>query len=214
MRTTKPKEYWKLINSVGKKFENPQVKLDDCYAFFKELNTNKHDVNNDEEIHLNDEQYRNESILNDPISMEEIRSSIKNLKSNKSGGTDQILNEYIINSQELLLPVFHKFFNIIFDSAIIPDVWTQGMIIPLYKNKGAKCNPANYRPITLLSCIGKLYTAILNNRLTAFLEDSNIPNETQSGFRKGYSTIDNMIVLHLLIEYLKSKKKKVVLRIY
>ena len=56
MRTTKPKEYWKLINSVGKKFENPQVKLDDCYAFFKELNTNKHDVNNDEEIHLNDEQ--------------------------------------------------------------------------------------------------------------------------------------------------------------
>ena len=208
MRTTKPKEYWKLINSVGKKFENPQVKLDDCYAFFKELNTNKHDVNNDEEIHLNDEQYRNESILNDPISMEEIRSSIKNLKSNKSGGTDQILNEYIINSQELLLPVFHKFFNIIFDSAIIPDVWTQGMIIPLYKNKGAKCNPANYRPITLLSCIGKLYTAILNNRLTAFLEDSNIPNETQSGFRKGYSTIDNMIVLHLLIEYLKSKKKK------
>ena len=64
-----------------------------------------------------------------------------------------------------------------------------------------------YRPITLLSCIGKLYTAILNNSLTAFLETSNIPNETQSGFRKGYSTID-MIVLHLLIEYLKSKKKK------
>ncbi|MEW8547673.1 MAG: reverse transcriptase family protein, partial [Candidatus Thiodiazotropha sp.] len=208
MRTTNPKDYWKLINSVGKKSENPQVKLDDFFAFYKELNTNRHDVNNDEEIQIDDELHGNESILNDPISIEEIRSAIKNLKSNKSGGIDQILNEYIINSQDLLLPVFHKLFNIIFDSAIIPDVWTQGMIIPLYKNKGAKCNPANYRPITLLSCIGKLYTAILNNRLTLFLEDLNIPNETQSGFRKGYSTIDNMIVLHLLIEYLKSKKQK------
>ena len=72
VRTTKSKKYWMLINSVGKKFENPQVKLHDCYVFFKELYTTEHDVNNDEEIHLNDEQYGNESILNDPISVEEI----------------------------------------------------------------------------------------------------------------------------------------------
>jgi hypothetical protein len=50
----------------------------------------------------------------------------------------------------------------------MPSSWLIRMIKPFYKNKGDKFDPKNYRPITIVSCLGKLFTAILNERLTEF----------------------------------------------
>ena len=50
----------------------------------------------------------------------------------------------------------------------MPSSWLIGMIKPIYKNKGDKFDPKNFRPITIVSCLGKLFTAILNERLTEF----------------------------------------------
>jgi hypothetical protein len=61
--------------------------------------------------------------------------------------------------------VYEKIFNVIFDNGIMPSSWLIGMIKPNYKNKGDKFDPKNYRPITIVSCLGKLFTAILNERL-------------------------------------------------
>ena len=83
-----------------------------------------------------------------------------------------------------------------------------GVIKPLYKNKGDPTLPENYRPITILSCMGKLFTVMLNTRLNTFLEVNNILNETQCGFRASYSTTDNIFVIHALIEYLRVRKLK------
>jgi hypothetical protein len=47
----------------------------------------------------------------------------------------------------------------------MPDIWLVGNIKPIYKNKGNPLDPKNFRPITILSCLGKLFTAILNERL-------------------------------------------------
>ena len=66
--------------------------------------------------------------------------------------------------------VYHKLFNIVLTTGIVPDGWTVGVINPIYKNKGDVTDPANYRPITLLSCFGKLFTSILNERLLKFVE--------------------------------------------
>ena len=49
-------------------------------------------------------------------------------------------------------------------------VCEMALVKPLYKNKGDQTLPENYRPITILSCMGKLFTAILNTRLNNFLE--------------------------------------------
>ena len=62
------------------------------------------------------------------------------------------------------------------NSGIIPESWQIGSIIPIYKNKGDINSPENYSPITLLSCIGKLFTAILNKRLTDFIETNSLMN--------------------------------------
>ena len=146
--------------------------------------------------------------LNSPISENEINAAIKLLKLIKSGGIYEILNEYIITTKNIFMLTYKILFNIILDNRIVPSDWTKGNIIPIYKNKGSKNDPANYRPITLLSCIGKVFTSIFNSRLTKFLEVNVILNETQSGFRKDYSTIDNIMALYSLIGYFKSKKQK------
>ena len=60
---------------------------------------------------------------------------------------------------------------------------------------------SNYRGITLLSCIGKLFTRILNNRLKNWAELYNVYVEAQAGFRSKMSTVDNIYVLHGLISH-------------
>ena len=107
-----------------------------------------------------------------------------------------------------MLPIYVKLFKMIFDSGIIPESWTYGEILSIYKNKGEKSQLENYRPITLLSCFGKLFTSILNKRLTNYVEKFELINSCQAGFRKGYSTIDNLFVIQSLIEILKSSKNK------
>ena len=106
------------------------------------------------------------------------------------------------------MPVYETLFNKIFDSGILPTAWLEGSITPIYKNKGNSSDPANYRPITILSCLGKVFTAVLNTRLTKFIDDSNLLNENQAGFRKEYSTSDHIFVLSSLIDILKAQKQK------
>ena len=67
-------------------------------------------------------------------------------------------------------PIYAKLFNIIFDSGFVPDSWTLGDILSVYKNKGDIRHPENYRPITILSCFGKLFTSVLNIRITKYVE--------------------------------------------
>ena len=73
------------------------------------------------------------------------------LKNNKSCGTDFILNECLKNSCQKMLPICVKLFSIVFESGIMPDLWSVGLIFSIYKNKGDATKPDNYRGITILS---------------------------------------------------------------
>jgi small basic protein len=81
------------------------------------------------------------------------------LKNNKAAGYDQIVNEYLKVSNPRLIFIYCNIF-----SGVIPESWSIGIILPIYKNKGDPKDPDNYRAITLVSCLGKLFTAIINNR--------------------------------------------------
>ena len=146
--------------------------------------------------------------LNSSITEQEVLKCINSLKLNKACASDLILNEFLKFSKSKMLSAFTKLFNIVFTSGFIPDSWSQGIISPIYKNKGDKSSPDNYRGITLLSCFGKLFTSILNNRLNNYLENMNILAEEQAGFRKGYSTTDHIFNLKCLIDLYLFRGKK------
>ena len=59
--------------------------------------------------------------------------------------------------------------------------------------------------------MGKLFTSILNERLNVFSDEFDVLNENQVGFRKEYSTVDNLFSIYMLFELLRMKKKKALL---
>lgn len=125
----------------------------------------------------------------------EIDKIVKQLKNNKILSIfDSILNEYVkyVNNTDFL-DVVCKLFDIILDSGIFPDVWSKRIILLLFKNKGDRADPNNYRGVTILSCLANLFTSVLNERLNKSLESYNILCEEQAGFRKNYNTVDHYI---------------------
>ena len=201
------------INSA-KKSDNVSASLKDFYTFFKNVNspdssngTQSDDASESPNFNLTPD-IENSNELNQPITESEIVSAVKSLKNNKSPGLDNIVNEHIKSTLHIMLPIYIKLFNLVFDSGIIPESWTCGVIKPMYKNKGSPEDPSNYRPITLLSCIGKLFTAIINNRLKSFTEKHDLIGWAQSGFRKGYSTTENVFVLKCLMDMMQASKKR------
>lgn len=209
MHKKSPKEYWKYLNSINRKKNIKQPAIEDLFEFFKTLNANdnsEQDKSMDDGINrLNLED--DDMSLNSPITTSEISKCITKLKNSKAPGSDQIINEYLKNTESQMLTTYVCLFNLILDTGFIPQQWTEGMIKPIYKNKGDSTSPENYRPITLLSCLAKLFTAILNERINVFLSENDILSENQAGFRKHYSTTDHIFVLHSLFELFKMQKK-------
>ena len=213
MKRGQPRDFWKIINSVNSQPKTAST-LSDLFDYFKNVNANiPGDTSNN--LHQKDSDPRESNStqhmnmdINKPITENEILTAVKNLKNNKSPGVDNILNEHIKSTIQIMLPIYTKLFNIIFDTGIVPESWSLGNILPIYKNKGDNKLPENYRPITLLSCFGKLFTAILNVRLTNYFEENEIIDSCQAGFRKGFSTTDNLFILQSLIEIAKTNKNK------
>ena len=201
-----PKEFWKILNNIERKEDDPDISIDTLYEYFKNLNINND--GNDTQETINIDITDDDEILNSSITEGEIIKCIKSLKNNKSSANDRIINEYIKNSTNVMIPIYVSYFNLIFDTGHIPDAWLEGIVRPIYKRTGSPDEPENYRPITILSCFGKLFTAIINQRLHTFLESNGILEENQAGFRSGYSTTDHIFTLHALTEILKSRNKK------
>jgi hypothetical protein len=70
-----------------------------------------------------------------------------------------------------------------------------------HKTNLKKIDPDNFRAITLISCLGKLFTSIFNTRLNICSNELGIISENQTGFRKGYSTQDNIFFYMHLLSY-------------
>ena len=179
---------------------------EDLFQHFKDVNFDENlensSLSNSLTKNVNEE-------INVPFTENEIRNTIKSLKNNKATGVDLILNEHLKILSHIISPILVDLFNLVFDTGIIPESWTLGMIQPIFKNKGSPHDPCNYRPITLISCLGKVFTQILNNRIQKYADEKDIINECQSGFRKKRSTADNMFILHNLIELVCKGKRSV-----
>ena len=126
--------------------------------------------------------YECNTFLNSCLSYDELEKVISRLKNNKAIGCDGIPNEVLCN-YDVTITLF-RFFSIVFESGIIPAEWKKCFISPIPKcSKKDPFLPLNYRGISLLSCVGKLYSSILSNRIVSYSNICNILVDEQNGFR-------------------------------
>lgn len=144
--------------------------------------------------------------LDYPFTFNEIKQGIGKLKNKKSAGNDLILNEFIKTSSDILLPVLTKVFNIILNNGKMPESWNLSVITSLYKS-GDPNDTNNYRGLSVTSCMGKLFTNLLQQSLNNYLENNNLLGQYQFGFRKDHRTTDNIFILKTLVNKYFGKKK-------
>ena len=92
-----------------------------------------------------------------------------------------------------------KLFNFIVKKGSFPDIWSTGIISPIFKS-GNKSHPSNYRGICVTSCFGKLFSSVLNLTLGSFLQDQKILHPSQISFLRGYRRTDHMFSMRTLID--------------
>jgi exonuclease III len=211
LKKCKPREFWRYFKNKQSKSAN-NIPLNEFKTYFEDMytdvSTNIHtnaSIFNDSYDYDNDRPVYSE--LDDQISYTEVRNAIKRLNKHKAAGEDQLLNEYFIEACDILSGYITVLFNKILNTGHFPVAWTKGIIIPLYK-KGDKDDVTNYRGITLLSNLGKLFTAVLNERINKWSDNNNIVSDAQFGFRKGRSTIDAVFVLNTLIQKFINENKR------
>ena len=105
----------------------------------------------------------------------------------------------------MIVPLENNFNNI-YNKKCFPKQWTKRIILPIHK-KGDLKEPSNYRGITLVSCFGKLFTVIINERLKKWAVQNEIISDAQFGFKADYSTVDAIFILQSLINKTINKKK-------
>ena len=110
-------------------------------------------------------------------------------------------------SNEIIIKLLTYIFNVILNRRVFPEPWLIDIITPIYKNKGKKNDSSNYIGITLVSCFGKLFTAVINTRLLKFLDSKEILDEDQAGVRPGCSTTEHIFNLYMIAEHFISNGK-------
>ena len=204
-----PKEYWNILKkSDCTPKSEPKVSLSDFQTHYKNLYQNDPSTTPTHDFDPSAIDPINFQEFNLDFTVEEVLENIKSLKNNKSEGYDYVKNEYIKNCPPHFVEIIVKIFNLILRTGHVPYDWSIGFIVPIYKKKGSQADPNNYRGITLLSCLGKLFTMCINVRLTKFVADQSIIGEEQAAFREEYSTMDHAFVLNELINiYLQRNKR-------
>ena len=123
--------------------------------------------------------------------IEELSKAINALSSGKAPGSDGIPPEVIKCEKSALLKPLLELLHLCWEEGAVPQDMRDATIVTLYKNKGDRSDCNNYRGISLLSIVGKVFARILLTRLQTLA--ARIYPESQCGFRAGRSTIDMIL---------------------
>ena len=207
-----PQMFWSYIRRLSSRYPTtPNISREDWFNYFKKIFHDDASVGTlmlqtDVETEPNLDQAERIA-LNAEITIGEIERAINHLKLHKAPGSDKIIAEMLKCSVSFLMPYLYTLFNAIFDSGSFPCLWQESIIVPIHK-KGNRDDPNNYRGISLTSTLSKVFLHVLNCRLQEWTEEYGLIGEEQAGFRRGYSTIDNVFILHGIVERYLGRKKK------
>ena len=107
---------------------------------------------------------------------------IGNLKLRKSPGIDGIGTEFCKNTSHIIVPTLCDIFNSMMNSGEFPKSRSESIIVPVHKSRSMN-NPSNFRGISMLNTMYKIFSNIIFDRITRWVEEFNILDESQNGFR-------------------------------
>ena len=131
---------------------------------------------------------------------------LRRLKRNKAAGVDVIKAEHILDASELLLKALVQTFNQVLNRGV-PPAWCTGLIHPIFK-AGDPEDAANYRGITVVVILAKLYAMVLEARPSGWAEHEKCRAKGQASFRKDFRTSDQVFVIQTLVRQAKQTKRK------
>ena len=141
----------------------------------------------------------------DAPTLSEVMTAIKRLPNGRAPGADGISGEMLRAAADSIAPRLHQICQRIWEEERIPADWKEGIILPIYKNKGDRRDTSNYRPITLLSVPSKVVTAIIFGRIKPLIFEKRRPQ--QAGFTPGRSTTDCILTLTILAQHWRMFRK-------
>ena len=130
----------------------------------------------------------------------EIEYIIEVLNPNKASGDDGISHTMLKGVSKTVSKPLCILTNKSFHEAIFPDIWKLANVILIFK-KGDKSQPSSYRPVALLSCIGKLHVRIVLKNMYNVLIDNNLLYKYQSGLLPHHLTVFQLInIFHYICQ--------------
>jgi predicted metallopeptidase len=136
-----------------------------------------------------------------PITPSEILITINELHTKKSPGHDLITNKIAKHLTKKSILLLTHIFNAILRLSHFPPTWKYSIIFMIFKSNKPKQLVTFYRPIALLSTLGKLFEKLLLKRITAIIHENNILPVTQFGFRTKHNTIYQ---IHRITEHIST----------
>ena len=128
-----------------------------------------------------------------PTNSSQVFSLLNKLSKSKATGLDKISARLIRECADLICISICKIFNCSLTTGIFPSDWKCGKVTPLFK-KGSSSDMNNYRPISVISVVAKLFEGIITyDQVYAYLSENNIISESQSGFRFIHSTVTALL---------------------
>ena len=114
---------------------------------------------------------------------DEVEACVNKLQCHKAAGADEKVNDFMKFGGKGMIQLMVLLYNWVWKNEYTPRRWREGVVVNLFK-KGDKTGPGNYRGITLLNTVGKVFCKLLNDRIVGVLEKERTISEGQAGFRK------------------------------
>ncbi len=189
-----PNIFWNHIKSlgVGKSKQSHQS----IPFFAQEINDHfcslgNTQINSVPKFEIPDSDFGDNSFTFMTVTQEDVSRAIFAIKSDAIG-----LDEIHLKFLKIVLPsyieVITHLFNFCIENCVFPDIWKIAKIIPLAKVK-TPSGLKDLRPISILSCLSKAFEIILKTQIMDYLNDKNLINKFQSGFRTNHSTTTAML---------------------
>ena len=124
---------------------------------------------------------------------EEVEKKLKGIKVTGAPGPDKVWSKVLHDMADLLAGPLTIIYNKLMEEGNVPDIWRLANVCPVFK-KGAKGDPANYRPVSLTCVVGKVMESLIRDTMVEHLEKHNLIRDSQHGFMSGRSTATNMLV--------------------